>query len=154
MDALERITVLMTLMRRLGQTMDHECAVLRGMRLDALREVQHEKGLLAEAYEIELRRLRGRPELVQELDPAIRAALFEAMRDLQERVRSNRLALDAAREVVERVVRAISDGLSRANAVGGYTGRGGGGGGDGGTAGGGGAEPRGQVVPLALNREV
>jgi hypothetical protein len=152
MDALEQVTVLMTLMRRLTQVMDHERTILRGMRLDALREAQHEKGLLAEAYEIELRRLRGRPELVQELDPAIRAELFEAMRTLQERLRVNRIALEAAREVVEKVVRTIGDSLREANAVRGYTS--GGGGTRGGGAGGGDASGRGQVVSLALNREV
>jgi uncharacterized membrane protein YgcG len=152
MDALEQVTVLMTLMRRLTQVMDHERTILRGMRLDALREAQHEKGLLAEAYEIELRRLRGRPELVQELDPAIRAELFEAMRAFQERLRVNRIALEAAREVVEKVVRTIGDSLREANGVRGYTS--GGGGTRGGGAGGGDSSGRGQVVSLALNREV
>ena len=54
MEPLEQITVLMTLMKRLAQVMDHERAVLRSMRLEALPEIQDEKEALAEAYEIEL----------------------------------------------------------------------------------------------------
>jgi hypothetical protein len=138
MDALERVTVLITLMQRLGQVMDGELAVLRGMRPDTLADVQQEKQVLAEVYEIELRRLRGQPEVVVALDPAARAELFEAMRRFQDRLRANRLALEAAREVVERVHHAIRDELARASAPGGY----------------GGGEPRGQVISLALDREI
>ena len=67
MEPLEQITVLMTLMKRLAQVMDHERAVLRSMRLDALPEIQDEKEALAEAYEIELGRLRCSPETLAAL---------------------------------------------------------------------------------------
>ena len=43
MEPLEQVTVLMTLMKRLVQVMDHERAVLKGMRLDALPDLQDEK---------------------------------------------------------------------------------------------------------------
>ena len=142
MEALERITVLMTLMRRLCQIIDREQAVLRGLRLDALDDLQQEKGVLAEAYEIELRRLRGQPEVVDALDPALRAELLEDMRALQDRLKANRLALEAARAVVERVARTIADSLASGGYGGGAAGRGGGGG------------PRGQVTSLALDREI
>ncbi len=151
MDALERITVLMTLMRRLGQVMERESALLRGMRLDALEDLQQEKGVLAEAYEIELRRLRGEPELMSELDPAVREELTEAMRAFQDRLRANRLTLEAAREVVEKVIRHIGDDLAKSRAPGGYGGRDGRGGR---SSGGGGADTRGQVISLALDREI
>ena len=63
MEPLEQVTVLMTLMKRLGQVMDHERAVLRSMRIEALPDIQDEKEALAEAYEIELSRLRCSPEI-------------------------------------------------------------------------------------------
>jgi hypothetical protein len=84
MEPLEQVTVLMTLMRRLGQVMDHEAVVLQSLRLDALQDVQEEKAALAEAYEIELGRLRCSPQVLGTLEAAIRDRLHEAMREFQE----------------------------------------------------------------------
>ena len=67
MEPLEQITVLMTLMKRLVQVMDHERAILKSMRLDALPDLQEEKVALAEAYEIEVGRLRCSPEALASL---------------------------------------------------------------------------------------
>ena len=74
MEPLEQVTILMTLMRRLVQVMDHERALLRGMRLDALPDVQDEKVALAEAYEIEVARLRRSPAALASLEPHVRAS--------------------------------------------------------------------------------
>jgi hypothetical protein len=113
MEPLEQVTVLMTLMRRLVQVMDHERAVLKSMRVDALPDLQEEKVALAEAYEIEVGRLRCNPEALASLEPHVRAQLHEAMRSFQESVTVNLQALVAAREVVERVLRNIGDSLTR-----------------------------------------
>ena len=48
MEPLEQVTVLMTLMRRLIQVMDHERAILRSLRLDVLPDLQDEKVALAD----------------------------------------------------------------------------------------------------------
>ncbi len=93
MEPLEQVTVLMTLMKRLAQVMDHERALLRSMRLEALPEIQDEKEALAEAYEIELSRLRCSPEVLAALEPSIRSQLHEAMRAFQETVTANLNAL-------------------------------------------------------------
>jgi flagellar biosynthesis/type III secretory pathway chaperone len=113
MEPLEQVTVLMTLMRRLVQVMDHERAILRSMRLDALPDVQDEKAALAEAYEIEVARLRRSPEALASLEPHVRAQLHEAMRVLQESMTVNLQALVAARQVVDRVLRNIGESLAR-----------------------------------------
>ena len=78
MEPLEQVTVLMTLMRRLIQVMDHERAILRSLRLDVLPDLQDEKVALAEAYEIEIARLRCSPEALASLDPHVRAQLHDA----------------------------------------------------------------------------
>ena len=83
MEPLEQVTVLMTLMRRLGQVMDHERALLRSLKLDSLPDIQDEKVALAEAYEIELARLRCSPETLADLEPPVRDQLNEAMRGFQ-----------------------------------------------------------------------
>jgi hypothetical protein len=113
MEPLEQITILMALMKRLVQVMDYERAILKSMRLDALPDLQDEKMALAEAYEIELARLRCSPDALATLEPHVRADLHEAMRNFQESVSTNLQVLTAAQEVVERVLRSIGDSLAR-----------------------------------------
>lgn len=142
MEPLEQVSVLMTLMQRLGQVLDHERAILRGMRLDGLVDLQDEKAALAEAYKIELDRLRRSPSTIAALEPAARGRLHEAMRDLQEAVAANLNALLAAHSVIEKVTDNIGESLAGA-------GRGLGCGARQQTAA---AAPSGQVISVAFNR--
>jgi hypothetical protein len=123
MEPLEQVTVLMTLMKRLGQVMDHERAILRSMRLDTLPDLQEEKMALAEAYEIELARLRCSPEVLGVLEPMVRSQLHEAMRSFQETVTANLDALLATQSVVEKIMRNIGDSLTSTAAGSGYAAR-------------------------------
>jgi ABC-type antimicrobial peptide transport system ATPase subunit len=113
MEPLEQVTVLMTLMRRLGHVMDHERAILKSMRLEALPDLQDEKVALAEAYEIEAARLRCSPEALASLEPHVRAQLHDAMCSFQESVTVNLHALTAARDVVDKVLCNITESLAR-----------------------------------------
>ena len=124
MEPLEQVTVLMTLMKRLGQVMDHERAILRSMRLDTLPDLQEEKMALAEAYEIELARLRCSPEVLGVLEPMVRSQLHEAMRSFQETVSANLYALSAAQSVVDKIMRNIADSLTHCAAGSGHGARG------------------------------
>jgi flagellar biosynthesis/type III secretory pathway chaperone len=143
MEPLEQVTVLMTLMKRLAQVMDHERAVLRSMRLEVLPEIQDEKEALAEAYEIELSRLRCSPEVLAALEPGVRSQLHDAMRSFQESVTANLNALLAAQAVVDKVLRNIGDSLARSAAGFTYGARGQGAP----------AEPRGRVIAVAFDRK-
>lgn len=113
MEPLEQVTVLMTLMKRLVQVMDHERAILKSMRLDALPDLQDEKVALAEAYEIEIARLRCSPEALASLEPHVRAQLYDAMCSFQESVTGSLHALSAARDMVDKVLGNISESLAR-----------------------------------------
>lgn len=113
MEPLEKAAVLMTLMKRLGQIMDHERALLTSLRLDDLKELQEEKTALADAYEVELQRLRTTPETFATLDEGVREQIESAMRRFQDAAQSNLHALAAAQTVVDKVVRNIADGLAR-----------------------------------------
>lgn len=113
MEPLEKAAILMTLMKRLGQIMDHERALLASMRLDDLKELQEEKVALTDAYEVELQRLRKSPEDFAALDRGVRDQIQDAMRRFQEAAQANALALEASRTVVDKVVRNIADGLAR-----------------------------------------
>ena len=141
MEPLEQITILMTLMKRLGQVMEHERAILRSIRIDLLPDIQDEKAALAEAYEIELSRLRHSPEVLASLDPRIRNQLDEAMRTFQQVAGTNAHALRGAKASVEKVLQSISTSLSDSLQTSG--------GGRRSAAG----EPRGQVIRLAFERE-
>jgi hypothetical protein len=124
--------------------MDHERALLRSMRLEALPEIQDEKEALAEAYEIELSRLRCSPEVLAALEPGVRGQLHEAMRAFQETVTANLNALLAAQSVVEKLLRNIGDSLARSAAGFTYGARGQGAP----------AEARGRVIAVAFDRKL
>jgi len=144
MEPLEQVTVVMTLMKRLVQVMDHERAVLQSMRLDALPDLQDEKVALAEAYEIEIARLRCNPEALASLEPHVRAQLHDAMCGFQESVSVNLHALAAVRDVVDEVRRNVGESLARGARTLAH-----------GTRGEGGAsEQGGQVIPVAFDRRV
>ena len=113
MEPLEQVTVLMTLMKRLGQVMEHERAILRSLRVDVLPDIQEEKVALAEAYDIELSRLRCSPEVVASLEPRVRAQLHEAMRAFQDCAALNLSALRAAKASVEKVQQSITASLAQ-----------------------------------------
>jgi ABC-type antimicrobial peptide transport system ATPase subunit len=144
MEPLEQVTVLMTLMKRLVQVMDHERAILKSIRLDALPDLQDEKVALAEAYAIEIARLRCSPEALASLDPHVRAQLHDAMCSFQESVTVNLHALSAARDMVEKVLRNLSEGLARGAKTLAYGPRGQ-------TDG---LEAGGQVIPVAFDRRM
>jgi hypothetical protein len=143
MEPLEHVTILMTLMRRLGQLMDHERTVLHGLRLESLTDIQEEKAALAEAYDIELRRLRRTPEMMSALDQPVRERLHEQMRGFQESLAANLDTLIDMQMAVEEVLLNIMHSLTRHHR---------------------GAcdvagdepmpdEPRGQIIPVAFNRK-
>jgi len=143
MEPLEKAAILMTLMKRLGQIMDHERALLTSMRLDDLNDLQEEKAALTEAYEVEIRRLRKTPETFASLDGGVRSQIEEAMRRFQEAAQSNIQALSAAKTVVDKIVRNVADGLARHNKASSY-----------GPPGAAPRENQGQVICVAFNRKL
>jgi hypothetical protein len=114
MDALERVTVFMTLMRQLALVMGEERRLLVELRLDDLSEVQADKALLIEAYEMELRRLRAEPELIALLEPAVRAELHVTMQAFQQALADSIGGLMDAREKVQTLAESVESGLARA----------------------------------------
>ena len=144
MEPLEQVTILMTLMRRLQQVMDQDRGILKGMRLEGLPDLQEEKDALAEAYEIEFRRLRQQPERLNELEPHVREQLESQMRDFQADLARNMQALRATHRVVEKVLKTIGDSLQRQGGAPGY-----------GTAGAPpGAVTGARIIPIAIDRQL
>ena len=110
-DPQGQVAMLMTLMRALQGVMQTESALLSGMRLERLRELQAERVALARSYAWALRRLRKTPEVLATLDGEGRSLLDCAMRELQTSVRRHAERLVEVRTVAEEVVRAIDEGL-------------------------------------------
>jgi uncharacterized protein YhdP len=137
MDALERVTVFMTVMRQLALVMDEERHLLLELRLDALAEVQADKALLVEAYETELRRLRAEPELIATLDPAVRDELHATMQAFQRTLSDNIDSLVDARERMTGLAQAVDASLERTAGPGGQAAAG---------------ERRGQVIRVRFER--
>ncbi|HFD17136.1 MAG TPA: hypothetical protein ENJ38_12650 [Rhodospirillales bacterium] len=134
MEPLERVSALLALMRELKAVLERENALLRSMGVEELRALQEEKLALADAYEVEVRRLRRSPDFIGSLEPEARELLAEATRELQATMRTNVSALAAAKLVVERVARHLAEVLGPGH----------------GRPAGGAAE----VVPLTLDRQV
>jgi len=143
MQPLEQVTILLTLMRRLGQLMDHERALLGSLRLESLTEIQDEKAALAEAYGIELDRLRRNPETLAALEVPVRERLHEAMRGFQESLAANLDALIDAHLAAEEILHNIADSLMRGSRGLGAE-----------TRAGAHDEPRGHVIQVAFGRNL
>ncbi|MEK0085054.1 hypothetical protein [Benzoatithermus flavus] len=107
-----RIVMLLALMRELEGIMQAENALLGQMKLERLQALQAEKAALAERYELELRRLRQKPEALAELAAEERATLDAALRGFQATVRANAERLRRARQIAEGVVQAIGESLA------------------------------------------
>ena len=137
-----QITMLMTLMRQLQETMRTENGLLRELKLTRMRELQSEKAALAERYEMELRRLRHAPETVAALSDEARRLLESSMRELRATARANADRLLQARSVVEAVVQTIGRSLDPAGM----------GGRSYGTIASQNVEPPARVIPVAFDR--
>ncbi|MFO1068703.1 MAG: hypothetical protein U1E14_09285 [Geminicoccaceae bacterium] len=112
MEPLERVAILLALMRELEGVMQQEGQVLRTMRLDRLEALQAEKATLAEAYEIELRAFRKDPAAAAGLPAEARRTLEDASRTFQQAIRANVRAIQAGRQVVEGIVRRLGASLA------------------------------------------
>jgi hypothetical protein len=141
MAPFDRVSLAITLMRQLQHVVMRETEALRQMKLAPLADLQAEKASLAIAYEREVRALRADPAIFASLDLAVREGFAEASRELQATIATNMRALEAARQVVDGVVRTLSQSMASVQrrpsyAPGGRT-----------------SEPA-AALPVALNREI
>jgi hypothetical protein len=141
MEPFERVSLALTVIRQLQHVVMRETEALRQMKLAPLADLQAEKAALATAYEREVRALRADPGIFASLDLAVRESFAEASRELQATIATNMRALEAARQVVDGVVRTLSQSMASVQRRPSYA--------PGGRA----SEPA-ASVPVALNREI
>ena len=98
---------------RLIDVLEGEIDMLRGMNPEEMQALQHDKIVLAAAYESQLKRLRDQPELAAPLSHELRAELKEATDTFQEVLAANERALRAAKTATDGVLQAVVDAANR-----------------------------------------
>ena len=71
MTPFDRISVSLTVIRRLQHVLTRETQALRSMQIAPLADLQPEKATLVDAYAAEVRHLRASPELFAALDDGV-----------------------------------------------------------------------------------
>ncbi|MCB1991356.1 MAG: hypothetical protein H6852_18425 [Geminicoccaceae bacterium] len=142
MTPFDRISVSLTVIRRLQHVLTRETQALRSMQIAPLADLQPEKATLVDAYAAEVRHLRASPELFAALDDGVRESFATATRELQSTITTNVRALESARGVMEGVVRILGDSLRSVGQGQGYL------------ATGGQRQERPKVLPVAFSREI
>ena len=113
MSTTSRIDDLIQITSRLIVVLEREVELLRATPSTGLEALQEEKSALTAAYESQARSLAGHPELLEALQPVLRAELERVSSRFQSAVSNNEMALRAARETTQRVLQAIADELGR-----------------------------------------
>ncbi len=113
MTTTSRIDGLIQITSRLITVLEREVELLRKPPSTGLKALQEEKSVLTAAYESQARSLAGHPELLQALQPVLRAELERVTSRFQSAVSVNEAALRAARETTQRVLQAIADELDK-----------------------------------------
>ena len=107
------ITGLLKVTSRLIGVLEREIEMLRAMKPSELQSLQQDKIVLTAAYEAQVRVLKDRPELLEDMAPALRAELRNAIGKFQDSLAENERALRAAKDTTERVLHAIAEEVGR-----------------------------------------
>ncbi len=113
MSTQRQVNDLLQVTSRLIAVLEREVELLRKPPSTGLEALQEEKSTLTTAYESQARSLTGHPELLEALQPVLRAELKRVTGRFQSAVAANEMALRAARETTQRVLQAIADELDK-----------------------------------------
>lgn len=117
MNQTERVSDLLAVTSRLIGCMEQEVALLRSMRPADIGGLQTDKTRLADAYEAHIAALRDGTGEDGPLSPELVQALTGATERLQAAIVENVRALRAAREVNDKVLKAIVAAVEQDRAV-------------------------------------
>lgn len=107
-DSQDRAQQLLAAMRRLTSLARTEAEALEARRLDASSADFAEKERLAHAYRLEVAQVKANPSLLAGLSVSLREELKRASLELETTLEAHAIALAAAREVTEGLVKAIA----------------------------------------------
>lgn len=103
---------LLAVTSRLIALMEKENALLRAMRPQDIRSLQDDKQALAAAYQALMQELAKSPADFNGLTPALRAEIEEATTSFRKHAGENMRAINSAREVNARVIKAVVDAVN------------------------------------------
>jgi flagellar biosynthesis/type III secretory pathway chaperone len=103
----ERIAGLLSVTSRLIDVLEREIEMLRGMKPSEMQALQHDKIVLAAAYEAAVRDLNGDAAALEQVAPAVRAELRATTERFQAALAANERALRAAKEATDRLLKHI-----------------------------------------------
>lgn len=106
-------TDLLKVISRLTVVLEREIDMLRAMKPAEVQTLHQDKLVLSAAYEAHIKALSERPELLDSMAPHLRGEVKDAVARFQVALAENERRLHAARDVTERVLRAIADELDR-----------------------------------------
>ncbi len=112
-----RVRDLIAVTGQLITLMKRETDLLEAMQAEKIGEFQKEKGVLADRYVALVKELRGEPELMKAMEDAVRAELKELLEQFNATAKRNEKAIRVAREVNERIVKAIVDATQQQRAA-------------------------------------
>ncbi|MBX6323154.1 MAG: hypothetical protein IRY94_15110 [Rhodospirillaceae bacterium] len=122
MTRTERVSDLLAITARLIACMEQEIALLRRMRAQDIAPLQAHKGALADAYEAHIAALRDTGADEEPVSAALIQELTVATERLQAAIAENLRAVRAAREINDKVLKAIvaavEDGRAKPTAYG------------------------------------
>jgi flagellar biosynthesis/type III secretory pathway chaperone len=107
-----RVSELVMVTSRLITLMDQEVEFLKEVRPERLAELQDDKNKLVHAYELAMEQLSENPTLFASVAPPVREEVVAATQRLQQAMRRNLRALEAAREVNARLMQKIVEAAS------------------------------------------
>ncbi len=108
-DAMPSIRDLISIAGKLIVLLREETSALRSFTLAHVETVAVDKAKLIEAYAAMAARFRKDPETLRAVTVAVQAELRDVLENFESAARENELALVAARDANERVLRAIVD---------------------------------------------
>lgn len=102
-----RVTQLLNVTSRLIDVLEREIGMLRGMKPAEMQQLQHDKIVLAAAYESAVRTLNADPAELELVAPAIRNELRETTERFHGALAANEQALRAAKTATDRLLKHI-----------------------------------------------
>ena len=125
MNKSSRMADLLAITSRLIACMEREVELLRAMKPKDLRQLQHDKSTLSDAYRAFVLALKEPDIAADAVTDVLKGELIEATERFQASLQDNLRALRAMRDVNERVMRAVVSTLDeKRSSVTGYDARG------------------------------
>ncbi len=115
MNTANQITDLLKITGRLIGVLEREIEVLRAMQPAKIEALQQDKIALSAAYEAQAKSLASQPELLDAVQPPLRAQLEAAIGKFQSTLAASERALRAAKDTTHRVLEAIAEEIENSN---------------------------------------